>query len=67
VMLAGLPSHRSSSTSSTFIGSYSALTRQPRLRAPQPSMPYAAHDLVDARSAVESSLCSSRHTEESVV
>jgi hypothetical protein len=31
-MFAGLTGHRSSSISSTSIGSYSALTRQPRLR-----------------------------------
>jgi hypothetical protein len=37
VMFAGLTGHRSSSTSSTSIGSYSALTRQPLLRALQPS------------------------------
>ena len=36
VILAGRPGHRSSSTSSTSIGSYSALTRQPRPRALRP-------------------------------
>jgi L,D-peptidoglycan transpeptidase YkuD (ErfK/YbiS/YcfS/YnhG family) len=52
VILAGLMGHRSSSTSSTFIGSYSARTRQPRPRAVRP----LCHAGAEAPSGVPTSL-----------
>jgi hypothetical protein len=52
VILAGLTGHRSSLTSSTSTGSYSALTRQPRPRALRP----LRHAGAEAPSGVPTSL-----------
>ena len=52
MILPGLTGHRSSSTSSTSIGSYSALTRQPRPRALRP----LRHAGAEAPSGVPTSL-----------